>query len=112
MSLWADAQRILVNPKTGNRTARSAVICAVRIFSEERFLRKRPLVSVLANDAKCKVCLMDAEIERQQDNSVRCKNCLLPSDVWDHTALYWLDRSISSGFPPLPPSSAIFANLT
>ncbi len=68
-------------------TARSAVICAVRIFSEERFLQKRPMVSVLSNDAHCKVCLMTANVERQQDNTVRCTNCLLPSDLWDHDAV-------------------------
>jgi hypothetical protein len=73
--------------KINGPTARSAVICAVQIFSEERFLRTRPSLSVLTNDKNCKVCLMDAETEPLPNNSVRCKHCLLPSDIWGNTAV-------------------------
>jgi hypothetical protein len=68
--------------KINGETARSAVTCAVEIFSEERFLRTRPALSILTHRENCQVCLLRAETEPQKDNTVRCQHCRLPSSVW------------------------------
>jgi hypothetical protein len=68
--------------KINVETARSAVTCAVEIFSEERFLRTRPALSILTHEDNCQVCLSEAQIEPQEDGTVRCQHCRLPSRVW------------------------------
>jgi hypothetical protein len=72
--------------KINGPTAQGAVICAVRIFSEERFIRARPALSVLTEDATCKICQEPADLERQ-NNVVTCKHCLLTVDVSRDTAV-------------------------
>jgi len=64
--------------KINGETARREVICTVGIFSEERFLRTRPAISILTNEKNCEVCLMRAETTPRKDNFVRCKHCRLP----------------------------------
>jgi hypothetical protein len=62
------------NGKLDGPSAQSAVICAVRIFSEERFLRTRPPLPVLNDDATCRICRETPVIE---DSGARrtCTHC-------------------------------------
>lgn len=74
------------NQNIDGPTARSAVVCAVRIFSEGRFLRVQPAIAVLTNDAKCQICLEPACV-KDTPTQQTCMHCLLTVDVSQKTAV-------------------------
>ena len=79
------------NQNIDGPTARSAVVCAVRIFSEGRFLRVHPAIAVLTDDAKCQICLEPACI-KDTPTKQTCMHCLLTVDVSQNAAYKSLDR--------------------
>src|SRR5256885_2046107 len=74
------------NQNIDGPTARSAVVCAVRIFSEGRFLRTQPAMAVLTQDAMCQICLEPACV-KDTTTQQTCMHCLLTVDVSKKSAV-------------------------
>jgi hypothetical protein len=60
--------------KLDGPSAQSAVVCAVRLFSEDRFLRTQPPLPVLNDDATCQIC-WERPVIKESESRRTCTHC-------------------------------------
>lgn len=74
--------RLTHDKKIEGETARGLVICAVKVLSEDRLRRTPRLLSILTQEQRCGVCLLNAETKPGPKGFAECVHCELESDVW------------------------------